>query len=251
MGKSRAPSFIFFANTKYAWSASTCVGYVFSRFIHILRYLSELRSFSAAYQPFFDVCRHTTARFLPPSPVTPLTCFRQAAFSSVTSSDGAFFGVSSSVELSEEDELLAILEKKLERTGVEGTFFVAEDFEGVFFDDSALFEDSVLEGFGLEGASFSLSFDEELFEGFDFGDLGGSVFDRESFGGALSGNAPTGAFEDDAFAGVGFDAAGFEDAVLGDVGFAGATFGDGGLAAAAFGAAFGIVTFGGATFGGG
>jgi uncharacterized protein YjbI with pentapeptide repeats len=164
----------------------------------------------------------------------------------VISSDGLSLGDSSSVEPSD-DELLAILEKKLERTGVEGTLFVAEDFEGVFFEDETVFADSVLEGFDLDGASFSLSFDEELFDVFAFGDLGGSVFDRESFGGALSGNAPMGAFDDDAFAGVGFDAAGFEDAAFGDVGFDGATFGDGGLdwAAAFAGAALGMVTLGG------
>jgi hypothetical protein len=186
------------------------------------------------------------------------SCHRVQSHHSLTSSDGAFFGASSSVELSEvDDEPLAILEKKLERTGVTGTLFVAEGFDGVFFD-SALFDDSVLEGFGLEDASFSfsfsLSFDEELFEGFDFGDFGGSVFDRESFGGAgeLSGNAPIGDLDDEVFAGVGFDAAGFDAATLGvGVGFAGATFGDGGLGWAAFDAALGIVTFEGATFGGG
>jgi hypothetical protein len=186
----------------------------------------------------------------------------QAAFSSVTSSEGACFGDSSSVEPSD-DELLVIREKKLERTGVDGTLFVA-DLEGVFFDDGILFDDSVLEALGLDEDSFSftLSFDEELFDDFvlgDFGDLGGSVFDRESFGGALSGNAPIGVegFEDDDFEGAGFDAAGFEEdafgaATFGAAGFgAVAVFGDGGFAAAAFGgaafggAAFGIVTFGG------
>jgi hypothetical protein len=256
MGKSRQPSFIFFANTRYAWSASTCVAYVFSRFIHIFKYLSELTSFNAAYHwRFFDVCRHTIARFLPLSPVTPLICFMQADFSSVTSSEGACLGDSSSVEPSD-DELLVILEKKLERTGVDGTLFVA-DFEGVFFEDGTLFDDSVLEALGLDDSfsfSFSLSFDEELFDDFVLGDLGGSVFDLESLGGALSGNAPIGveALDDEDFEGVGFDAAGFEEeafgaATFGAVGFgAVAVFGDGGFAAAAFdGVAFGIVTFGG------
>ncbi|KAH4051098.1 hypothetical protein HBH98_252820 [Parastagonospora nodorum] len=206
MGKRRHPSFIFFAKTKYAWSASTCVAYVFSRFIHI---------------------------------------FRHEAFSSVISSEGFSFGDSSSVEPSD-DELLAILEKKLERTGVEGTLFVAAGFEGVFFEEGTVFADSVRDGFGLDGASFSLSFDEELFDVFVFGDLGGSVFDRDSFGGALSGNAPMGAFGE-VFAGAGFDAAGFEDAAFGDVGFDGAIFGEGGLdwAAALGGAAFGMMTLGG------
>lgn len=183
------------------------------------------------------------------------------------SSDGACFGDSSSVELSEEEELLAaILEKKLERTGVDGTLF-EEVLEGVFFEDDTLFEDSVLDGLGLDGVSLSLSFDDELFEVFvfkdsvfdglgdfagsvldDFGDLGGSVFDRESFGGATSGNAPICVailvgvgFDDEAFAGAGFGAATF-----GDSGFAGAAFGDGGFAAAAtFDVLFGMVTFGG------
>jgi uncharacterized protein YjbI with pentapeptide repeats len=259
IGNSLHPSFIFFANTRYAWSASTCVGYVFSRFIHIFRYLSELRSFSAAYHwRFDDVCRHTTARFFPPSPVTPLTCLRQADLSSVISSEGADLGSSSSVELSADDALLAILEKKLERTGVEGTLFVDVDLDGVFLDD-ALFEDSVLEGLGLEGVSFddelfeAVSFDDELFEGFAFG---GSVFDRESFGGAVSGNAPIGvaAFEDEDLDGVGFVVEGFGDATFGGEGFGAetfggaATFGDGGFAAAvaAFGgAALGMVTLGG------
>jgi hypothetical protein len=246
MGKRRHPSFIFFAKTKYACSASTCVAYVFSRFIHIFKYLSELRSLSAAYHcRSLDVCRHTTARFLPPSPVTPLTSFRHEAFSSVISSDGFSLGDSSSVEPSDE-ELLAILEKKLERTGVEGTLFVAAGFEGVFFEEGTVFADSVRDGFGLDGASFSLSFDEELFDVFVFGDLGGSVFDRDSFGGALSGNAPMGAFGE-VFAGAGFDAAGFEDDAFGDVGFDGAIFGEGGLdwAAALGGAAFGMMTLGG------
>ena len=89
--RNRDPSFIFFANTRYACSASTCVGNVLSRFIHSFRYLSELVSLSAAYQPFVLVCRHTTAKFLP-SPVTPLTCLRHAALSSVTSSEGGAFG---------------------------------------------------------------------------------------------------------------------------------------------------------------
>lgn len=166
------------------------------------------------------------------------------------SSDGLSLGDSSSVEPSD-DELLAILEKKLERTGVEGTLFVAAGFEGVFFDDGRVFADSVRDGFGLDGASFSLSFDEELFDVFVFGDLGGSVFDRDSFGGALSGNAPMGAF-DEVFAGAGFVAAGFEDDAFGDVGFGdvgfdGATFGEGGLGWAAVlgGAAFGMMTLGG------
>ncbi|KAF1914778.1 hypothetical protein BDU57DRAFT_519962 [Ampelomyces quisqualis] len=250
MGKSRQPSFIFFANTRYAWSASTCVAYVFSRFIHIFKYLSELTSFNAAYHcRFFDVCRHTMARFLPLSPVTPLICFMQADFSSVTSSEGACLGDSSSVEPSD-DELLVILEKKLERTGVAGTLFVA-DLEGVFLDDGTLFDDSVLETLGLDedSFSFSLSFDEELFDVFVLGDLGGSVFDRESLGGALSGNAPIGVagLEDEDFEAVGFEVAGFGEDTFGAVGLgAAAGFGDGGFAAAAFdGAALGMVTFGG------
>jgi hypothetical protein len=116
------------------------------------------------------------AMLFPPSPVTPLTCFKQAAFSSVISSEGADLGDSSSVEPSVDDAPLVILEKKLDRTGVDGTLFVAVAFAGVFFVD-ALFEDSVREGLGLEGASFDdelfegVSFDDELFEGFDFGDF--------------------------------------------------------------------------------
>lgn len=181
-----------------------------------------------------------------------------AALSSVTSSEGAFFGDSSSVELSEDDdELLVILEKKLERTGVAGTLFVA-DLEGVFLEDGTLFDVSVLEGLGLDGVSFSfsLSFDEELFDDFvfvfgDLGgsvlDLGGSVLDLESFGGALSGNAPIGV---EVFAGVDLDGAGFDEEVLGAAaGFGAAVFGDGGFAAEAFGgAALGMVTFGGGWF---
>jgi hypothetical protein len=185
----------------------------------------------------------------------------QAALSSVISSGGAFLGVSSSVELSADDEeLLAILEKKLERTGVAGTLLLAV-FAGVFLDDETLFDDSVRDGFGLEDASFSfsfsLSFDDELLD-FDLGDLCGSVLDRESFGGALSGNAPIGV---DVLGDVGFEAAVFDDDAFGagaatfaGAGFGAATFGDGGFAAAAFagGAALGIVTLGGgAAFGGG
>lgn len=181
--------------------------------------------------------------------------------SSATSSDGAFFGESSSLELSAEDddELLVILEKKLERTGVAGTLFEA-DLEGVFFEEGRLFDVSVLEGLGLDGASFSfsfsLSFDEELFDDFDllFGDLGGSVLDLggsvldlESFGaGELSGNAPIGV---EVFAGVAFGAPVFdeEEAFGAAAGFGAAAFGDGGFAAAgaAFGVALGMVTFGG------
>lgn len=176
----------------------------------------------------------------------------------MTSSDGAFFGESSSLELSAEDddELLVIREKKLERTGVAGTLFEA-DLEGVFFEDDRLFDVSVLEGLGLDGASFSfsLSFDEELFDDFDllFGDLGGSVLDLggsvldlESFGaGELSGNAPIGV---EAFTGVAFDADDFDEEAFGAAaGFGAAALGDGGFAAAgaAFGVALGMVTFGG------
>jgi hypothetical protein len=174
----------------------------------------------------------------------------QAALSSVISSEGACFGDSSSVELSAEDEEeapLAILEKKLERTGVTGTLFVAGALEGVFLDDDAVFAVSALEILGLDGVSFSfsfsLSFDEELFfvlgdlggSVLDRGDLGGSVLDRESFGGALSGNAPIGVavFEEEDFEG-GFDAEGFgAAAAFGGAGFGAAAFGDGGFAAAA------------------
>jgi hypothetical protein len=169
------------------------------------------------------------------------------------SSEGACFGDSSSVELSadDEEEPLAILEKKLERTGVTGTLFAAGALEGVFLDDEEVFAVSALEILGLDGVSFSfsfsLSFDEELF--LVFGDLGGSVLDRESLGGALSGNAPIGVavFEDEDFAG-GFDAEGFgAAAAFGGAGFGAAAFGDGGFAAAAFGggAALGMVIFGG------
>jgi hypothetical protein len=187
----------------------------------------------------------------------------QAALSSVISSEGAVRGVSSSVELSaeEDEEPLVILEKKLERTGVTGTLFEGATFEGVFFDDGVALAVSALEILGLDGVSFSFSFsfsfDDELF--FVFGDLGGSVLDRESFGGALSGNAPIGVavFEDEDFAGGGFDAVGFGAggaAAFGgaDFGVGAAAFGDGGFAAAAFGGApLGMVTFGGTTFGGG
>jgi hypothetical protein len=189
----------------------------------------------------------------------------QAALSSVISSEGALLGVSSSVELSaeEDEEPLVILEKKLERTGVTGTLFVAGAFEGVFLDDGAVLAVSALEILGLDGVSFSFSFsfEEELF--FVFGDLGGSVLDRESFGGALSGNAPIGVavFEDEDFAGGGFDAEGFgagAAAAFTGAGFdvgagfgvGAAAFGDGGFAAAAFGggAPLGMVTFGGGWF---
>jgi hypothetical protein len=174
----------------------------------------------------------------------------------VTSSDGVALGDSSSVEDSEEDELEACMrEKKLERTGVTGVDF-EDDFEGVFFEDETLFDDSVRDGLGRDGVSFSFSFSFEderflCFEGsdFDFGDFGGSVFDLESFGGAASGNAPICVallvgvgFDDDAFAGAGFGAAAF-----GDVGFAGAAFGDVGFAGV-FDADFGIDTFGGGSF---
>lgn len=165
-------------------------------------------------------------------------------------------GDSSSVELSaDDDELLVILEKKLERTGVAGTLFEAV-LDGVFREDGTLFDVSVLEGLGLDGVSFSfsLSFDEELFDGFvlvfgDLGgsvlDLGGSVLDLESFGaGELSGNAPIGV---EGFAGVAFDAAVLDEEALGAAGFGAAAFGDGGFAAAgaAFGVDLGMVTFGG------
>jgi hypothetical protein len=197
------------------------------------------------------------AMLFPPSPVTPLTCFKQAAFSSVISSEGADLGDSSSVEPSVDDAPLVILEKKLDRTGVDGTLFVAVAFAGVFFVD-ALFEDSVREGLGLEGASFDdelfegVSFDDELFEGFDFGDFGGSVFDRDSLGGAASGNAPIGVdvLEEVGFAEVGFNATGFGAAAFGGALFGAAAFGgaaalgDGGFAAA-FGVALGIEIFGG------
>jgi hypothetical protein len=262
---SLTPSRIFFANTRYACSASTCVAKVFSRFIHILRYLSAPRSFNAAYHPFLLVCLHTTAKFLPPSPVTPLTCLRHAALSSEISSEGA----SSSDDEEEEEELEACMrEKKLERMGVDGTDLL-DVFEGVLFlEDEAVFEDSVREGLGRDGVSFSFSFSasfsfEDLcfllgvsddFEGSDdlvfgdFGDFGGSVLDRDSFGGAASGNAPicvadlvgAAGFDDEAFTGVGFGAAS-----LVDVGFAGATFGDGGFAAEDLDVGFGIETFGG------
>jgi hypothetical protein len=174
----------------------------------------------------------------------------QAALSSVISSEGACFGDSSSVELSAEDEEeapLAILEKKLERTGVTGTLFATGALEGVFLDEDAVFAVSALEILGLDGVSFSfsLSFDEELFfvfgdlggSGLDRGDLGGSVLDRESLGGALSGHAPIGVavFEDEDFEGA-FDAEGFDAAAaFGGAGFGAAVFGDGGFAAAAFG----------------
>lgn len=85
MGNNLQSVFIFFTNTRYASRASVCVGYVLLRFIHIFRYLSELVSFSAAYHSPDDVCFRTMARRLPPNPVTPLTCLRQAALSSETS----------------------------------------------------------------------------------------------------------------------------------------------------------------------
>jgi len=170
--------------------------------------------------------------------------------SSVTSSDGVALGPSSSVEDSEEEELEAWMrEKKDERTGVTGVDLDV-DFEGVFFEETD-FEDSVREGLGREGVSFSFSFEDERFflEGsdFDLGDLGGSVFDLESFGGAASGNAPICVFD---LVGAGFDDAtfagtAFEAAVFGEVGFAGAVFGDVGFAVAVFDVDFGIDTFGG------
>jgi hypothetical protein len=171
MGKSPQLNFIFFTNTKYASRASTCVGNVLLRFIHIFRYLSELRSFRAAYHCASDVCFSTIARRLPPSPVTPLACFRQAAFNSeisVFSSDG-----SSTNE--------PILDGLFERTG----------FAGAIFGD-AIFGDEVLEVFGADVFGVDVFEDEDFEEVFGDDVSGGAVFEDVGFGVFVFGDATFG-----------------------------------------------------------
>lgn len=192
-GNSLQPCFIFFANTRYASSASICVSYVLLRSIHILRYLSEPRSFSAAYHSPEDVCFRLTARRRPPSPVTPLACLRQAALSPeivVWSSGG-----SSAKE-----------PMPIPRSG-------GEVFERVSF------------GFGGAGAAIfgEVLGDEERFEDEDLED---EDFDEDAFGDdALAdedledfslGSLEEGIFEDGVFGAVAFQDG--TDDVLGLVG---------------------------------
>jgi hypothetical protein len=209
MGNSPQLIFIFFTNTRYASRASICVGNVLLRFIHIFRYLSEPKSFRAAYHCASDVCFKTMARRRPPNPVTPLACFRQAAFRSdisVLSSAG------SSVDERTLDDGL------FERTGFAGAIFGDATFgEAVFGDE--VFEDEVL--------------DVEVF--------GVGVFEDEAFGDDVSWDA---VFED-----AGFGVFVFGDAIFGDAIFGDAAFGDASFRASILGRAFfGDSTFDGGVF---
>ena len=190
MGNSPQLIFIFFTNTRYASRASICVGNVLLRFIHIFRYLSEPKSFRAAYHCASDVCFRTMARRRPPNPVTPLACFRQAAFRSdisVLSSAG-----------SPVDE--RTLDGLFERTGFEGASFGDATFGEVVFGE-AVFGDEVFEDEGFDADVFVVD-----------------VFEEGAFGGDVSWDV---VFED-----VGFGIFVFGDAVFGDAIFGDAILGD-------------------------
>lgn len=231
-------AFIFFAKARYASRASTCVLYVLSLFIHILRYLSAPTSFSAAYQPPFDVCFRFRAKFLPVRPVMPLICFKQAVLRSATSG-GPLLEGSSSAEL-DADELTVVFERqKLGRSilgdeGFDASGLMGAVFERFSFGDATLGEET-----------FSLSFDdEEAFGGATFRgvSLGDGTFEAEvleddaldlDFEGVSEGNAPI-VFGDGAFDGVAFGAGAFAGVAFGGAAFLGDSLGN-----APIGSAFG------------
>lgn len=225
---------ILVANTKYASSAARCVANVLSRFIHILRYLSDPVSLTAAYHAPDDRCLSTMARRRPPRPVTPETCLRQADLSEARGSSSSEMGESTR------------LGGDLERFGLEGVEAVLEDVglvgdAGLGLDgalawgadllDDAVLKDPILGDEGLDVDSLvSLDF-EDVFLGVDasagegvFGEVvfetvaggavafGGATLGVVSFGGAVLDNL---AFEDEAcwlaaFAEASLDALFFE-----------------------------------------
>ncbi|KAF1848208.1 uncharacterized protein K460DRAFT_364177, partial [Cucurbitaria berberidis CBS 394.84] len=195
-GNSLQSDFIFFTNTKYASRASTFVGNVVLRSIHIFKYLSELKSFKAAYHsPDEDDCFNEIARCLPPSPVIWLACFRQAAFNSLTSASCS--GGSCA------NEPIPIFDRISERTGFEDAAF--GDFGDGSFGDAT---------FG------DVDLDDDVFEDDVFEDevLEDEVLEDEVFGAVV--------FEDDAVA---------EDVFLDDEGFEDEAFGVGVLGVGVFG----------------
>lgn len=239
IGNSPQPNFIFFTKTRYASRASICVGNVLLRFVHIFRYLSELVSFRAAYHsPDEDVCFRTIARRLPPSPVTPLVCFRQAAFRSDIS-------VSSSAG-SSANEPIPIFDRVPERTGFEGAIFGDEIFGDAIFGD-AVFEDVVFEDAVFEDTVFDNTvFDDAVFEDAVFEDV---VFEDVAFGDAAFEDE---VFEDEVFEDV-FEGKVFEDVVFGDAIFGASILGPAVFKGATFdfeGVNFAVTIFEGTPFDG-
>ena len=197
------------------------------RFIHIFRYLSELRSFKAAYHSPEDVCFREIARRLPPSPVTALACFRQAAFRSdiVLSSSGG----------SSANDPIPMSAEVFDRVGFEGASFKGGILGEVFGDED--FEDEVLEDDDFVDEPFG---DDALadadFEDFSLEDV---VFDDDGvFGATVFEDGVDGVFG--VFGTETFGDADFEG-VVGD----GAVFVDGPFE----GANFVVTIFEGTTFG--
>ena len=182
--------FIFFAKTKYASSASSCVSNVLSRFIHIFRYLSALTSLSAAYHSPEDRCRSDIARFLPLRPVTLETSRRQAVRISLYSS-------SSREELEELRSIFGRNEVRVSGLGRDcffgsgaglGAGFGSDFFfSGAALGSGAFFGGAAAFGVGGDFGRELVFFDEDDFSAFsvleDLSDL--SVLeDFSAFGGA-------------------------------------------------------------------